>query len=122
MSEKKRYIKQKHSNGKVLISDDVVATIVTTAIKDVDGVAGLSAKPTSDIIEVVGKKDWTKGLRIIIGQNNDLQISCNINIYYGYSVVTTANAVQEAITVALESMASAKVLSVNVNVCGIIRK
>lgn len=122
MTEKKRYIKQKHNSGKVLISEEVIAAIVTNAVKEVEGVAGLSAKPTSDIIEFVGKKDWTKGMRIVIGQNNELQVSCNINIYYGSSVVDTANAVQEAVTTALESMTGAKVISANVNICGIVRK
>lgn len=51
-----------------------------------------------------------------------MTIHCNISICYGQSVVDTAQAVQSAIINAVESMTGVKVTSVNVNVCGIVRK
>ena len=43
-------------------------------------------------------------------------------IYYGYSVVDVAKEVQAAVTSSVESITGAKVTSVSVNVCGIVRK
>ena len=109
------YITQVQENGNVMISEDVIATIMEQALTEVDGVV----KGGSD---VVGKKSWGKGIRITIAEDNSLALGCNIIVGYGESVINVANAVQEAITTAVESVTGVKVTDVNVNVCGIVRK
>ena len=122
MAENKNYVTQTRENGSVLISEDVITTIVAHAVEEVEGVVGLNAKPAADIIEMIGKKGWGKGLKITIGEEDALTIDCNVNVAYGQSVVSVANAVQEVVSNALESMAGVKIAAVNVNVCGIVRK
>ena len=67
MSENKQYITQAQEDGNIMISEDVIGTIVAQAIKDVEGVVGLSTKPGADIAELIGKKNWGKGMKITIG-------------------------------------------------------
>lgn len=122
MADNKQYITQKQENGDVLISEDVIATIVANAVNEVEGVVGLSVKPGADIADMIGKKNWGKGMKINIGENDELSIDCNVNVGYGQSVVTVAKAVQDAVTAALISTAGVAVSAVNVNVCGIIRQ
>ena len=122
MAENKQYIMQAQENGLVMISEDVVATIALHALSEIDGFAGLAAKPGSDIVELIGKKNWGKGIKVCISENDELTIDCNVLISYGASVVNVAKNVQNAIASALESTTGAKVLGVNVNVCGIVRK
>ena len=122
MAENKQYVTQMQENGSVMISEDVIATIVANAVKEVDGIVGLSVKPGADIADMIGKKNWGKGMKITIGENDELYIDCNVNVGYGQSVVTIAKAVQEAVTAALVSTAGLTVAAVNVNVCGIIRQ
>lgn len=122
MADSKQYITQVQESGNVLISEDVIASIVVNAVSEVEGIVGLSVKPVSDIAEKIGKKAWAKGIKIVISQDNDLSIDCNVNIGYGQSVVTVAKSVQEAVSSAVESTAGVKVTAVNVNVCGIIRQ
>ena len=122
MAENKQYITQSQDNGAVMISEDVIATIVAHAVEEVEGIVGLNAKPGADIIDMIGKKNWGKGLKINIAEDDSLSIDCNVNVAYGYSVVSVAKAVQEAITNALESMAGVTITAVNVNVCGIVRQ
>lgn len=122
MAENKQYITQAQENGSVMISEDVISTIVEHAVVDVEGVVGLSTKPGGDIAEIIGKKSWAKGLKINISSAEELSIDCNVVIAYGQSVVTVAKAVQEAVTGAVESMTGIKVCGVNVNVCGIVRQ
>lgn len=122
MAEYKQYITQEQENGSVMISEDVVATIVEHAVADVEGVAGIVTKPGSDIADLISKKNWGKGMRILIAGDNSLSIDCNITICYGQSVIDIAESVQAAISNAVESMTGVKVAAVNVNVCGIIRK
>lgn len=122
MAENKQYVTQMRENGTVQISQDVIATIVSQALKEVEGVAGLSFKPGADIVEMIGKKANTKGLKIVIGEQDELYVDCNVNIFYGQSIVAVAQAVQEAATNALQSTAGLTVAAVNVNVCGIVRQ
>ena len=119
MADNKQYITQLQEHGTVMISEDVIATIISHTIAEVEGVAGLSTKPGADIAEIIGKKNWGKGMKIVIGENDDLSVECNLILKYGQSVVTVAKAVQEAVTSALESTTGVKVAYVNVNVCGI---
>ena len=121
MAEYKQYITQIQENGTVMISEDVISTIVTQALTEVEGVASLASKPGADIADLIGKKNWGKGMKIQIAEDNSVAISCNVTIKYGYSVVDVAKNVQNALTSAVESMAGVKVTNVNVNVCGIVR-
>ena len=122
MADNKQYTTQKMDNGAVLISEDVIASIVAHAVTEVEGVAGLSIKTGADIAELLGKKAWAKGMKILIGANDELYIDCNINIQYGYNVMDVAKAAQEAISNALDATASVTVAAINVNVCSIIRQ
>ena len=122
MAENKQYITQAQERGNVLISEDVIATIIENAIKDVEGVVGLSVKPGADIADMIGKKAWGKGIKITFSDDNALSVDCNVNIGYGQSVVSVAKSVQDAVTGALESATGVNVSAVNINVCGIIRQ
>ena len=122
MAENKQYITQVQENGTVMISEDVVVTIVSQAISEVEGVVGMSTKPGADIADLLGKKNWGKGIRVAISQENVLSIDCNVVLAYGQSVVAVAAAVQTAVTAAVESMAGVTVAAVNVNICGIVRQ
>ena len=121
MAESKQYVTQAQDNGAVMISEDVIATIVAHAVEEVEGIVGLNVKPGSDIIEMIGKKSWGKGMKINIAEDNSLSVDCNVTVAYGHRVVAVAKAVQDAVSTALESMAGVTITAVNVNVCGIVR-
>ncbi len=111
MSENK-YITQTRENGQVLISEEVLVNIISQAVAEVEG-AELSGKPGIN---------WGKGIKLTIDDDNRVTAKCYINAAYDQSVVTIAAAVQESVTVALESMAGVTVQGVNVSVVGIARK
>lgn len=122
MAENKQYITQQQENGRVMISEDVVATIALHALSEIEGFAGLSTKPGTDVIDLIGKRGWGKGVKVTVTDEEELVIDCNILVTYGQSVVNVAKSVQIAVASALESTTGAKVQGVNVNVCGIVRK
>ena len=122
MAENKQYITKQQERGSVLISEDVIAEIVAHAAGEVEGVVSLNTKPGADIAELIGKKNWGRGLKITVLENNSVSIDCNLTVSYGRNVVTVAKAAQEAITNALETMAGIQIAAVNVNVCGIVRQ
>ena len=122
MAENKQYITTVQDNGSVMISEDVICAIVEHAAKDVEGVAGLCTKPGSDIADMIGKKNWGKGMKIVIAEDNSVSVDCNISVNYGQSIVAVAAMVQESVSAALVSTAGVAVTAVNVNVCGIVRQ
>lgn len=111
MAENK-YITQFQENGSVMISEEVLVSIISVAVDEVEG-AVLSGKPG---------KNWGKGIKIVIDDDDKVEVTCYVNVLYNQSVVTIANAVQEAVVSALESMTGVVVAGVNVNVVGIIRQ
>ena len=72
MAENKQYITQVRENGSIMISEDVIATIVAHAVSDVEGVVNLSVKPGADIAELIGKKNWGKGVKVVITDEDEL--------------------------------------------------
>ena len=122
MAENKQYITQKQENGSVMISEDVVATIALHTLSEIEGFAGLSTKPGADMMELIGKRSWGKGVKVTVTEEEALQIECNVLITYGQSVVDVVKNIQTTVAAALESTTGAKVVGVNVNVCGIVRK
>ena len=110
MADYKRYITQTQENGNVMISEDVVAAIAENAVADVEGAALLR-----DL------KNWNKGMKIMIAEDNSVAVSVNVTVSYGHSVVNVANNVQSVITAAVENMTGVKVSEVNVNICGVVK-
>ncbi len=121
MAEYKQYITQIQENGNVMISEDVIATIVANALAEVDGIGSLGSKPGIGIADFAIKKNWSKSLKIMIAEDNSVAIDCSVMVAYGNSVVDVAAAVQQNVTSNVESMTGIKVSGVNVNICGIVR-
>ncbi len=122
MADNKQYITQLQDHGSIMISEDVIATIVAQAVKDVEGAVSLSVKPGADIADMIGKKNWGKGMKIQIAEDNAVTVDCEILIGYGQSVMEVARSVQDSVSSALESMTGVKAAAVNINVCGILRQ
>ena len=83
MADNKQYITQVQDNGRVMISEAVISTIVYQALNDIEGYVGLSAKAGSEIVELVGKKNWGKGIKVSISENDELSIDCNVVYSFG---------------------------------------
>ena len=122
MAENKQYITQNQDNGNIMISEDVIGAIVEHAVCEVEGVVSLSVKPGADIAELIGKKNWGKGLKVMIDDDQNLSIDCNVVVAYGQNIVTVAAAVQQAVSSAVDSMTGIKISAVNVNICEIVRQ
>ena len=112
MAENKQYITQIQENGSVMISDQVLVNIISHAVGEVEDVV-LSAKPG---------KNWGKGIKVVIGEDDKVEVKVYIDVTYNHSVTAAALAVQDSIRVALESMTGVVVSAVNVDVVGIVRQ
>lgn len=120
MADYKEYITQIQENGNVMISEDVVANIVAHAMAEVEGIGSLGTKPGVTVRDFATKKTWSKGLKVMIAEDNTVSIDCTLMVSFGYSVVDVAAAVQQSVISNVESMTGVKVTDINVNVCGIV--
>ena len=118
MSESKDYLVQDVEKGTVNISEDVVAAIAAVAVSEVEGVFGLSSSFTSDLKELLGKKNLSKGVKLTI-EEDVVSVECFVVVTYGYEIPAVAGAIQDNVASAVESMTGLKVSAVNVDVCGI---
>jgi len=118
MAEGKKYIEQPQEGGRILISEDVIASIAALAVREVEGVYGLSTTAAFDISTILGKKNLRNGIRVTMDGEN-VTISCNLIVKMGEAVMTVAKNVQESIANEVISMTGVHPAAVNVNVCGI---
>ena len=118
MSESKEYLVQQQENGNILISQEVVASVAALAVREVEGVYGLSMTAGFDISEILGKKNLRQGIRVVF-QEDEIEISCNLLVRMGSAVMTVAKNVQESIANEVASITGIRPARVNVNVCGV---
>lgn len=118
MSESKNYIKKEQEGGSVQISEDVIAAITGSAVKDVEGVYGLNGNLGNDIASIFGVKNPGKGVKMVMTENN-VAVECNVVVKYGQNIVEIAKAVQANVAKAVEEMTGIHVDLVNVNIVGI---
>ena len=106
------------NNGTVTYANDVIATIAGVAATEVSGVAGMSGGISSGITEMLGKKNLTKGVKVEVG-TQEAAIDLNIVVEYGSELHKVAEAVQENVKKAVETMTGLQVVEVNFNILGV---
>ncbi len=111
------YVTNQTQKGNISISEDVVTVMVTAAIAETEGVAGVSNPTSTDIAEFFGIKNAAKGIRIS-AEDGVMTVDVVIMVRYGYGVTVVAKKVQEQVAASVESMTGFKV-RVNVHVTGI---
>ena len=118
MGESKEYVSRSDELGNIHISEEVLAAITAAAALEVEGVNSLSANLGSDLAELLGKKNLTKGIRIRMEEEKVL-VELSILMDYGHTIPEMGRAVQDGVKAAVESMTGLEVAEVNVTVSGI---
>ena len=111
------YITTEHEKGKINISEDVIAVMVGAAITEVEGVDGLAYTVGNDILEIIGKKSLTKGVKITLADDR-MVIDVLIMVAFGCVITEVASKVQNAVSNAIEAMTGVSPV-VNVHVSGV---
>ena len=108
----------KENKGNVHIADDVVASVAALAAAEIEGVGALVAGPGVDISELLGKKNMTKGVKLVMDGDN-VTIDIFLLVKYGATIQNVARKVQDAVGSAVESMTGLNVTAVNIRVNGV---
>ena len=95
-----------NETGKVSFAPDVIATI--------EGVTGLGGGFADSLTGILGgKKSYTKGVRVEVGQE-EAAVDVVINVKYGSKIQLVCAEVQQEVKKAIEMMTGLRVVEVNV--------
>lgn len=111
------YITTENEKGKINISEDVIAVMVSAAITEVEGVDGLSNTVGNDILDIIGKKSLAKGVKITL-TDDQMVVDVLIMVVFGCVITDVATKVQAAVANAIEAMTGVSPV-VNVHVSGV---
>ncbi|HHY18863.1 MAG TPA: Asp23/Gls24 family envelope stress response protein [Firmicutes bacterium] len=104
--------------GQVRIADEVVGIIAGLAAGEVEGVHSMSGGFSGGIYDMLGRKNFTKGVKVEVGQV-EVAVDLAIILEYGYRVPEVATQVQENVKKTIEGMTGLEVVEINVHVHGI---
>ena len=108
----------KNSLGSIRIADEVVSIIAGLAATEVDGVAGMSGGLVGGIAELLGRKNFAKGVKVEVGER-EAAVDLFVIVKYGIRIPDVALAVQENVKQAIETMTGLSVVEVNIHVQGV---
>ncbi|WP_073091667.1 Asp23/Gls24 family envelope stress response protein [Selenomonas ruminantium] len=118
MEQAKEMVKKDNSLGSIRIADEVVSIIAGLAATEVEGIAGMSGGIAGGIAEMLGRKNFAKGVKVEVGEK-EAAVDLYIIVKYGVRIPDVALAAQENVKQAIENMTGLSVVEVNVHVQGV---
>ena len=119
MDQEKVALKKESAIGSIRIADEVVSIIAGLAATEVDGVAGMSGGIAGGIAEMLGRKNFAKGVKVEVGEK-EAAVDLFVIVKYGVRIPDIALAVQENVKQAIETMTGLSVVEVNIHIQGVI--
>lgn len=116
--KKSRYTVQTDGIGEVVISEEVIATIAALAAVEVKGVVSMVGTMPNEIIEKLGMKKLSKGVKVEI-LDDELTIDLALNIKENVIIPDVSAEVQNKVKSAVEMMTGYPVAAVNIRVAGV---
>jgi uncharacterized alkaline shock family protein YloU len=107
-----------HDYGNITFADEVVAIIAGLAASEIEGVAAMSGGIAGGIVEKLGKKNLSKGVKVQLGEK-EAAIDLYIIVEYGARIPEIAWNIQENTKKAVETMTGLNVVEVNIHVQGV---
>lgn len=110
-------IKENIPSGNCVISEDVIATIVSSAALEVDGVASMAQRPT-DIRGFVGPSA-ARSVKVVT-VNDETVIDLYLNLKVNYKIPDVSIEVQKKVKEEVQAMTGKPVTKINVHIVGIV--
>lgn len=103
--------------GRCIISEDVIATIASTAALEVTGVAGLASR-LSDLRSLVSANGFKPVT--VVNDEHETVVDIYLNLKDGVRIPDVAGEVQRKIKSEVQSMTGKPVTKINVHIVGIV--
>ena len=111
---------KKYSSGNVRISEDVIVSIISLEIQEIDG-ASISPASAKDITDLLSKKGVKRGVRVNM-DGDTVSADIGIDVDYGVNIPQLALHIQQKVKNAIESMTNLKVGMLNISVVNVEEK
>ena len=107
-------------NGEIIIENEVIAQYAGHAALECFGIVGMATISMKDGIAKLLKGDSiSKGVNVVIGENNELSIDFHIIVAYGVSISTVCDNLISTVQYSIEEMTGMKVKAINIFVEGV---
>jgi len=101
--------------GAIRIHKNVIASISSLAILEIDGIKRVGGDIKSGLLELVGKKPLL-AIKVEINKNEEVKVDIPVVVKYGYNIPEVASRAQESVRNALEKMTNLSIKDININV------
>ncbi|HHW27448.1 MAG TPA: Asp23/Gls24 family envelope stress response protein [Firmicutes bacterium] len=105
--------------GRLILSEEAIATIAGAAAIECYGVVGMAGKKMTDgIFEILGKENLSRGVSVSV-DNDAVYIDLSVILGYGIRINEVARMIADKVRYTVENATGLKVAKVTVNVQGI---
>lgn len=101
--------------GQIQIAPEVIEVIAGLAAVEVRGVAGMSGGFAGGIVELLGRKNLSKGVTVEVGQR-EAAVDVSVIVEYGHRLPEVAGEIQRNVKRSIENMTGLTVVEVNVHI------
>ncbi len=109
-----------NENGEIIIENEVIAQYAGHAALGCFGIVGMATISMRDGIAKLLKGDnVSKGVNVMIDEDNDLSIDFHIIVAYGVSISTVCDNLISTVKYSVEEMTGLQVKSINIFVEGV---
>lgn len=106
--------------GQVLISPEVVAKYASETAYECFGIVGMAMVSMKDgLVRLLKRDSSTKGINVIIDEDNEITIDFHIIVSYGANIATIADNIISNVKYKVEEFTGMSVKKVNVYVEGV---
>ena len=102
----------------VRISPEVIGIITGIAAQEVDGITGMSGGIVDGIAEKLGRKDFSKGIKIRV-EDEAVSLDLSVIVDYGVRIMETAKKLKQKVRATVEEVTGLPVAAINIHVIGI---
>lgn len=103
----------------VTVTDEVVGIVAGLAATEVEGVESLGAGLTNEVMAKAGSNKLSKGIKVIMGEDDKLTIRLAVNIKYGYEIPAVCRQIQEKVKNSIENMTGIVVKEVDIKIISV---
>ncbi len=106
--------------GRISISSSVIAQYAGSAAVECFGIVGMAAFSMRDgLVRLLSGKSLTKGVKVVIDNENKITIDFHVIIAYGVSIMTVADNLIENVKYKVQEVTGLDIKKINVYVEGV---
>ena len=96
------------NSDSMMITDEAIAVMAGVAASEVRGVAGMSGGFAGGIAEVFGRRNLSKGVKVVT-KNDTTTVDLYVIVKYGYRIPDLAYEIQETVKSTIENLSGIEV-------------